>query len=415
MPFHDSKDISEFYVIGVSYKKASVATREKFAFGAETQKALLSAAKAKGFCNMLILSTCNRTEIYASCPSSSELKSLFLSFSNGTEAEFNNCYFQYVGKDALMHMFNVASGIDSQILGDIQIISQFRNAFVLSEKIGLCGSFMQRLMNILNQTSKRIKNETSLSSGTASVAYSAVQYILTHTDISHANILLVGAGKIGTVTCINLLKHMHSISVTVVNRNQERSAKLAEKFNINYKNFEYLGQACNKADIIIVATSADRPTLKAEHLQGTHTKKIILDLSVPRNADPLLAEKSNLKLISIDELSVESEETLAIRKAGIEPAKQIIKEQLTDFIEWLEIQQLSPVFQNIQAELHGIRQKELDYHQNRLQTDQKELIELITQNIVNKVARKCINYLKENKLKSASPGDILNELFSNNI
>jgi len=410
MPFQNNTDISDFYVIGISYKKASVETREKFALGTETQRQMLAGAKKQFGC-MLILSTCNRTEIYARSSSVAELKDYFLSHVKGTEEEFNTCYFQYSGKDALIHMFYVASGMDSQILGDIQIISQFRNSFTMSNEYNASDSFLQRLINILNQTSKRIKNETSLSSGTASVAYSAVQYILQYTGVSHAKVLLVGAGKIGTITCINLLKHINSVSVTVVNRNKSRSEKLAEKFNICYKDFECLSEECNKADIIIVATSAERPTLKMEHLDGAKGKKAVLDLSVPRNADPELAHKKDVQLVTIDELSVESEETLAIRKAGIEPAKQIIREQLSDFIEWLEVQKLSPIFQSIQANLSEIRKNELDYNQNKIAPDQQELIEHITQNIVNKVARKCINYLKENKDNLSAPKDVIHDIF----
>lgn len=412
MQLHSKTDISNFYVIGVSYKKASIEIRERFALLPATQDQILAQAKADGIEEMTILSTCNRTEIYAKVPSAAYLKKLITANTKGTIEEFDQCYFQYKGKDALMHMFYVASGMDSQIIGDSQIISQFRSAFKLSEKMGVCNSFLMRLQNILNQTNKRIKNETSLSSGTASVAYTAVQYIIKHCKEKKANILLIGAGKIGTITCVNLLKHMNDMSVTIINRNKERSKKLAEKLNLTNKNFAYLSEEANKANIIIVATGADSPTLLDSHLDNETNDKIILDLSVPRNADPKLAERKNINLVTIDELSVENEETLAIRKAAIAPAKEIIKEQLAIFYEWLEVQELSPTFQSIKKELFDIRQKELNYHQKNILPEQEEIIEQITQNIINKVARKCINYLKENKSTKSSPQDIMMQIFN---
>ena len=158
---------------------------------------------------------------------------------------------------------------------------------------------MSRLINNVNQAAKRIKTDTELSSGSASVAFTAVQYILRHCNEKGIHILLFGAGKIGTVTCANLIKHVDGMSLTVINRNVEKSRKLAEKLHLHYEEIQNLQHCAAQADVIIVATGAQEPTFRTEHLAHNGKPTLVLDLSVPRNADPAIADMPGIDRKSV--------------------------------------------------------------------------------------------------------------------
>lgn len=413
MPKSLNTQIQHFSVVGISYKKASLDVRERFSLSAEQQSVIFHEAQLNNIEGLSIISTCNRTEIYSYAKSPEFIIFLFLKFSKGCMEDFDTCGYVLRGNEAIKHLFRVSAGLDSQILGDSQIISQIRQSFEVANTYGLLNSFMSRLINNVNQAAKRIKTDTELSSGSASVAFTAVQYILRHCNEKGIHILLFGAGKIGTVTCANLIKHVDGMSLTVINRNVEKSRKLAEKLHLRYEEIQNLPHCAAQADVIIVATGAQEPTFRTEHLAHNGKPTLVLDLSVPRNADPAIADMPRITLVGVDELSVENQEVLDKRRSAIPDAELLIYEQISDFYDWLSIQHLSPTFKSIQDSLLDIRQKELDYHKTRLaQTDDRQLIELISKNIVNKVARKCINYLKNNHTKQESPKDIIEGIFA---
>lgn len=413
MPDSLTAQIQNFSVVGISYKKAALGIREKFSLSTDQQNEIYTAAKLNNVEGLCIISTCNRTEIFSYGKSHEFVVYLFLKFSNGCMEDFDTCGYVYRGNEAIKHLFRVAAGLDSQILGDTQIISQVRQSFAYAEQQDMLNGFMTRLLNNVNQATKKIKTDTKLSSGAASVAYTAVQYILRHSGAKSVNVLLFGAGKIGTVTCINLLKHAENLSLTVVNRSEEKSQRLAEKFNLQHQGIAELPRAVSDADIVIVATGADQPTLRTEHFNQNNKQTLVLDLSVPRNADPELAKIDGVSVVGVDELSVENEEVLSIRRSAIPDAELLIYDQISDFYDWLSIQHLSPTFKSIKESLFEIRQRELDYHRNKMQESEKKLVEQVSKNIINKVARKCINYLKDNHHTPNSPKDIIEGIFTN--
>ena len=194
-----------FYTIGLSYKKADAEIRGHFSLGEEAKQHLLEQARKEGIEAILTTSTCNRTEIYGFAHHPFELIKLLCEHTHGTVEEFEKVAYVHKNKKAIAHMFQVGTGLDSQILGDFEIISQLKNSFIQSKKLGLTNVFLERLVNAVIQASKRIKNETEISSGATSVAFASVQYILNNIEkVSEKNILLFGTGKIGRNTCENL-------------------------------------------------------------------------------------------------------------------------------------------------------------------------------------------------------------------
>lgn len=254
-----------FYIIGLSYKKADAHIRGHFSLDEQAKERLLEQAKEEGIDAILVTSTCNRTEIYGFAQHPFQLIKLLCEHTHGTVEEFEKVAYVYKNKQAVSHLFRVGTGLDSQILGDFEIISQLKIAFVRSKNLGLVNAYLERLINAVIQASKRIKNETEISSGATSVSFASVQYILnTIEKVSEKNILLFGTGKIGRNTCENLVKHTRNNHITLINRTKDKAEKIAGKFNLIVKDYADLQAEIRNADILIVATGAQNPTISKE-------------------------------------------------------------------------------------------------------------------------------------------------------
>lgn len=325
-----------FYTVGLSYKKADAEIRGHFSLGEEGKINLLNQAKAEGIDGILVTSTCNRTEIYGFAQHPFQLIKLLCEHTHGTIDEFEKVAYVYKNKEAISHMFKVGTGLDSQILGDFEIISQIKTAFFQSRKIGVANPFMERLVNAVIQASKRIKNETEISSGATSVSFASVQYILKNVEnVSEKNILLFGTGKIGRNTCENLVKHTRNNQITLINRTKGKAEKIAGKFDLQVKNYADLQAEIRKADILIVATGAQNPTITKELI---YNKKnlLILDLSIPKNVSENVLELENVNLLHLDQLAKMTDETLERRKEFLPEAQAINRECEAEFNSWLE-------------------------------------------------------------------------------
>jgi len=315
---------SSFYAIGLSYKKADADIRGHFSLDDNSRLALLKQAKDNDIESLVVTSTCNRTEIYGFAQHPFQLIQLLCENTRGTVEEFQKVAYIYKNKDAIAHMFRVGSGLDSQILGDFEIISQLKSSVRISKKFALLNHFTERLVNAVIQASKRIKTETEISSGATSVSFASVQYILnTVEDISNKNILLFGTGKIGRNTCENLVKHTKNDQITLVNRTKTKAEQIAGKFNLVVKDYANLQEEIHESDILIVATGAQRPTID-KHIIQTHKPLLILDLSIPKNVDANVEELDNVTLVHLDHLSQITDKTLETRKTYIPYAEAII-------------------------------------------------------------------------------------------
>lgn len=322
--YHISKHNS-FYAIGLSYKKADAEVRGKFSLDVPAIDHILGKAKEIGIDGLLAISTCNRTELYGFAQHPYQLIKLLCDQTNGTVEEFQEVAYVYKNHDAISHMFKVGTGLDSQILGDFEIISQIKQGFYRSKKLEMANPFLERLCNAVIQASKRIKNETELSSGATSVAFASVKYILDNVDdISNKNILLFGTGKIGRNTCENLVKHSNNSHITLINRTREKAEDIAGKFQLTVRDYGDLQTEIRKADILVVATGAQLPTVSKALI---YTKKplLILDLSVPKNVSDDVKELDNVSLVHLDQLSQITDETLTKRKEYVPKAEAIIE------------------------------------------------------------------------------------------
>lgn len=392
--FNMSKHTS-FYALGLSYKKADATVRGKFSLDATAKSTILIQAEAEGIESLIVTSTCNRTEIYGFANHPYQLIKLLCENSNGTVEEFQEVAYIYKNQDAVNHMFRVGTGLDSQILGDFEIISQLKIAFNESKSNGMANSFMERLLNSVIQASKKIKTDTEISTGATSVSFASVQYIIKNVkDIANKNILLFGTGKIGRNTCENLVKHTKHDHITLINRTKDKAEKLAQKLDVIVKDYADLQLELQKADIVVVATGAQNPTVDKAIL---NLKKplLILDLSIPKNVHENVTDVEGVTLIHLDHLSQITDETLEKRKLHVPAAEAIIGEITAEFMEWTKNRKFAPTIQALKEKLNSIKEGELNVQRKKLSNFDEEQAELISNRIIQKITNHFVNHLKD--------------------
>ena len=386
-----------FYAVGLSYKKADAEIRGKFSLDDKSKVNLLLQAKEEGIENLIVTSTCNRTEIYGFAQHPFQLIKLLCENSQGTVEDFQKVAFVYKNHEAISHMFRVGTGLDSQILGDFEIISQLKNAFIQSKEFGLANSFLERLVNSVIQASKKIKTDTDISSGATSVSFSAVRYIFNNVeDISNKNILLFGTGKIGRNTCENLVKHSKHEHITLINRTKDKAERIANKLNVIVKDYADLQLEIQKADVLVVATGALNPTVDKTIL---NLKKplLILDLSIPKNVNENVSELDHVQLIHMDQLAQMADETLENRKKHIPAAEEIIEEIKDEFIAWTKQRKFAPTIHALKAKLNTIKEGELNFQRKKIANFDEEQAELISARIIQKITNHFANHLKDDQ------------------
>lgn len=403
--------INKFKVLGISYKSSGIDIREKFAISDSAAELILDAAKAMGIDGMLILSTCNRTEIYTYSKVDICIEDLLLTYTNASQDILKNNIYNISGIDAIRHAYRVSAGLESQIVGDFQIVGQVKESYKLSSTHGMINTFMQRLFENTFLISKRVKNETEISKGASSVSHAAVQYIKENVELDSSNLLLLGVGQIGKDTCVNLIKHMSNRRLTLINRTLSRAASLAEKYDLIHHDITELGDKTKECDIIIVATGAEKPTLTREHIREEDGCKLILDLSVPRNVSKEIDDLPYVKVMTVDQLSEYIKKAMKQRYQFIPQAESIIESGIQEFIEWLQGSMLSPIIKAMKMGLDKIKENEINNYRDDLTPEELDKVTNITDSMMNKVSSAIINHLKDGQKKSKSPYHTLNILF----
>ena len=408
--YHISKHNS-FYTVGLSYKKANADIRGKFSLDDSRIDQLHTRAREEGIDGLMVISTCNRTELHGFAQHPFQLIKLLCGVTSGSVEVFEEVGYVYKNYEAIDHIYRVGSGLDSQILGDFEIISQLKKSFNLARKHGLTNHFLERLCNSVIRASKRIKNETELSSGATSVAFASVQYILKNVPaVSNKHILLFGTGKIGRNTCENLVKHTDNSQITLINRTKDKAEKIGGKFSLLVQNFEELSSEINKADVLIVATGAQSPTIHKEQI-NIDKPLLILDLSIPRNVSTDVTEIEGVSLVHLDHLSKITDDTLEKRKHYIPQAESIIAEVQADFIEWLESRKFAPVIKALKDKLQSMKDEELDFQSKKQSNFDTVQAELVSDRIIHKITKQFANHLKETDIDTDDSLELIRKVF----
>ncbi|MDX1829066.1 MAG: glutamyl-tRNA reductase [Lutibacter sp.] len=404
--------VTKLYNVGISYKKADVKVRGTFSITKENQILLLEDAKQNGIEGLFVLSTCNRTEITGFAKHPFELISLLIKYSNGSVESFIPVSNVYKNKDAVEHLFRIGTGLESQILGDYEIVGQLKAAYKQAKKLGTTNAYLERLMNLVLQASKDVKNNTKLSSGTTSVAYAAIQYIIDNVqDYNNKNILIYGLGKIGQNTIKNILEYTNNKSLTVINRTQEKAVQFASEFSgIKVADFNELENEIEKSDILIVSTGSSKPTVTVNQLKSKRPN-LVIDLSIPSNVDLAVKELENTNLINVDELSEITDKTLQIRENEIPHTEEIIKKYKAEFNEWISIRKYVPAVNALKESLKAIQYDEIDFHSRKIKDFNVEQAELVTSRMIQKITTQFVKHLKDENTSVDQSIEVISKMF----
>lgn len=353
--FHSgSTDFSKLFIAGINYKKTDASVRGMYAINKDQYANLLLKAAQYNVSDFFVLSTCNRTEIYGFAEDATTLCHLLCSETEGDLASFQELAYIKNGTDAVEHLFHVAAGLDSQILGDYEIIGQIKDAVKFSKKMNFINIFMERLVNSVLQASKNIKTNTELSGGTVSVSFAAVQYIKENiTCIADKKILLVGTGKIGRNTCKNIVDYLNTKNVTLINRTEQKAIELATELGLQSAPLHELISQVKAADIILVASSDAVPVILKSFFNESDSK-LIIDLSIPYNVESTVRDLSKITLINVDELSKIKDETFQKRLAEVPKAKEIINTHIAEFADWNQMRRNVPVLKAVKTKLEQL-------------------------------------------------------------
>jgi len=389
--------------IGISHHTAGVDVRERVWLSVEETKEALADLTKRYFNECILISTCNRTELYGMAPDGrvdeSELKKFLIDFKKAHPVVRPEHFRGDSASGAVNHLFHVAAGIDSMVIGDIQILSQVKEAFQISREMNALGPVMNRLMQSALHVGKRVRTETAICEGAVSVSYAAVELAnKIFEDLSKKSVLLIGAGKTGELT----LKHLAGRrigEVKIANRTREKAEELAAGLGGSVVDYEHMVDALCSVDIVITSVQSPAYVVQPEDVQKvmkqrSHNPLFIIDIGVPRNVHPAARRIDNVFLYDIDSLNTIVDKNLDQRRTEIPKVNQIIKEEMTDFFNWHNSLQVGPTIHDLREALEAIRVQEVEKNINRFSPKDRELVELVTKRIVNKILHQPFTNLK---------------------
>jgi glutamyl-tRNA reductase len=392
--------------VGISHHTAALEVRERMWMSTEESREAVKHLRDRYFSECLLVSTCNRTEVYGIVPDNNvddlgvtkyliELKGV----SGNVQPEH---FYHDLGGAAVQHLFRVASGVDSLVVGDIQILNQVKEAYNLSTEVDSVGPVMNRLLQSALHVGKRTRSETSICEGAVSVSYAAVELAnKIFADLTRKSALLVGAGGTSELT----MKHLVGRGVghiKVANRTREKAEALLRSLGVDGEVVEYDQRVDALHNVDIVITSVDSPgyVLQPADLQKVIKQRasnplFVIDIGVPRNVDPGCNKVGNVFLYDMDSLGAIVDKNLELRKAEIPKVTKIIEEEMTEFFHWYNSLQVAPTIQDLRESFELIRVQEVEKNINRFNPKDRELVDLLTKRILNKILHQPITNLKQ--------------------
>jgi glutamyl-tRNA reductase len=336
--------MERIFVWGLNFKTAPIEYRERLACSKNETVYLLQALKTiSGVKEMMLLSTCNRVELYTVAEHHGVVDDLVdnLMEIKGVNPDVKRFSFLLEGREALFHIFQVVSSLDSMVIGETQITSQFKEAFRIAKETGATGKIINRLYEKALRTAKRVRTETGISKNAVSVSYVAVELARKiFGDLKKTKVLLIGAGEMGEL-CARYLKKLQA-SLFITNRTYERAIDLAQELEGHALRFENLEDYLHEFEIVILSTSSKEPILRKEMVKKaiktrSYKPMFIIDISVPRNADPSINHLDEVFLYNIDDLKSVAEKNLSERLKEKEKGQIIVWDEVEKFVKWLEL------------------------------------------------------------------------------
>ena len=390
--------------IGISHRTAPLEVRERMWLSVDETKEAVARLKERFFSECVLFSTCNRTELYGIVPESfsgdAPIRKFMIELKNAGETVHDQHFYSSIGDGAVSQLFKVASGIDSMVIGDIQILNQVKEAFQLARELDATGPVMHRLMESSLHVGKRTRTETAICEGAVSVSYAAVELASKiFADLSKKSVLLIGAGETGELTLKHLIaKGIQRISVA--NRTREKAEALVASMGGTAVDYERLVDVLRSADIVITSVNSGTYVVQPDDVhkvmrQRQNNPLFIIDIGVPRNVNPAAKKIENVFLYDIDSLSAIVDSNLERRKAEVPKVTRIIRDEMIEFFRWYNSLQVGPTIQELRESIETIRQLEVEKHINRFKPEDRDLVELVTRRIVNKILHQPTTALRE--------------------
>ena len=383
----------QLLAVSINHKTAPVQLREALHLSDDEVREMIKKAKDNFIKEGLLLSTCNRTEIYG-IPvnpqiTHQQLQKFISENKNSTTSSPEN-FQTFISRDSLKHLFSVTSGINSMLIGDNQIFKQVKNAFAIAEEMQFAGFLMRRVFDSAIRVGKRAISETTISEGAVTVSYAAVQLIeKIFSNLSKKSALIIGTGETGEIAA----KHLRDRGIgrlALTNRTFEKAEKLAADLKTAVFPFDTFKDHLHKFDIIISATSAEGMIITKSDVEAAMKKRsfasmVLMDIAVPRDIDPATKKIDYVFYHDIDSLNIIVEQNVTKRKEEIPKVEKIIDEELDSFFEWYNSLQSAPTIKSLRDHFDEIRAEEVEKNINKFSPENREKLEIVTKRIINKI------------------------------
>jgi len=382
-----------FNILGINHKTAPVALREKVAFSEDRLVAALRALREEmGVAEALILSTCNRTEVYWSGSVSGTELSQWLERHHGNNLDLAASLYIHQESRAVEHAFSVASGLDSMVLGEVQILGQFKDAYRIAQESGSTGPILNKLFQAAFSAAKRVRTETRIGANAVSLASATVSLARRmFEDLSAHNALLIGAGDMNALTA----RHFVSAGIkrmVIANRTLERAQALAAELKAHAVSLDALDQELAQADIVISCTASPLPVISKQAVEAAiRTRRrrpiFMVDMAVPRDIDAEVAELEDVYLFSIDDLQQLVAENVQQRELAAGGARLLINEEVARFLAESRAQDAGPAIRALRQQADGIRRQTVEQARRMLAAGKTtdEVIEYLANTLTNRL------------------------------
>jgi glutamyl-tRNA reductase len=395
-----------FSITGVNHKSAPVEVRERLAFDEPSLAAALLDLKSRpGFCEGMILSTCNRVEVALTCEDATALLEVdeFLADTRHVARDWVTPYlYRYEDGDAIRHLFRVASSLDSMVVGEPQILGQLKSAYALAKEHGAVSGFLDTLLTRAFNVAKRVRSETEIGANAVSVSYAAVELARDiFGTLDDKRVMIVGAGKMSELAARHL-RRSGATHIFVTNRTHERAVEMAQVFDGKIIEYTKLMAFLPEVDIVITSSGAPHYILTRDEMKKVidarrNRPMFLIDIAVPRNIEPSVNKLDNVFLYDIDDLQKVVDTNLVGRMQSAEEAEAIIREEVERMMARLKTREVVPTIVSLQEQLERLRIGELTRMRGKfgsLTPEQEEALIALTKGIINKIAHGPISELR---------------------
>ncbi|GGG44058.1 glutamyl-tRNA reductase [Hymenobacter glacieicola] len=410
-----------FKAVSLSFKKAPLEIRELIALDeAACRRFLHTLHHELALTDLLVLSTCNRTEVYYSAErdQSPAIIEALGQLKHLPEVAEYFPYFDILDQhtDAVRHLFEVSMGLDAQVVGDMQISNQVKQAYQWSADADAAGPFLHRLLHTIFFTNKRVQQETSFRDGAASTSYAALELVEELTaDMANPRVLVVGLGEIGADVCRHFGDSKLFQDVTICNRTRSKADELAQECGLKVIDFESLVPGLKDADIIISSIARDEPFFTRDMVERLDvlSYKFFIDLSVPRSIATDVEQVPGVLVYNIDAIHSKASAALERRLAAVPQVRAIIEESMIGLQDWTKEMMVSPTIQKLKNALEQIRLEEMDRFQKKMSPEEAKRMDDITRSLMQKILKQPVLQLKAACKRGEADQliDVLTDLF----